>query len=192
MLGVDSDGVLVYISAVDSKALEGQGAAEGAIALSLYDLREVDASGDVGAIAANGGLLASDTTPILRGSATESQEVSWATGNADLVAAQVALPPNVDGTHDVTVELWVASGTTDLATFTVETSWDAGAVVSDSAVDPAASATVHRITATIAAADIPDAPAFLTLMLTPAAHATDTIQLHSLRLSYTPRGDAAA
>lgn len=185
IVDVDSVGVWVlqglFVTAGGGSA--GGSAASGDIALSIYEAREVTSAGDVGAIAAIGGHLASDTTPILRGDAAESQEISWATGNADLIAFQRTLPRNFDGSADATLELWVYSGTTDAATFTVETSWDGGAVVSDTANDAATkSATVHKITATIAAADIPDAAHRLTLMLTPAAHATNTTQLVAARL----------
>lgn len=154
--------------------------------VSLYDLREVDANGDVGNLAAVGGLLASDSTPILRGDAAESQEVSWATGNTDLVAFTMALPSDFDGTGDAELELVVSSGTTDAATFTVESGWDGGALVSDTADDAATkSATAHTISATIANADIATGAERLTVILTPAAHATDTVQVHSIRLKYT-------
>lgn len=183
-MGMNEDGtVRVYVGQAAAGLVFNQ--RPGSLLFSLYDFREVDANSDVGAITANGGILASDTTPILRGNAAETQEISWATGNADPIALQTALPPDFDGTGDVTVELWVNSGTTDAATFTVESGFDGGALVSDSADDTATkSATTHRITATIAAADIPDSAAFLTLVLTPAAHATNAIQLQSLRLSY--------
>lgn len=154
------------------------------IMFSLHSLREVDANGDVGNAAANGGLLASDTTPILRADAAESEEVSWATGNVDAVQLQTALPKNFDGASNVTVELDVYSGTTNAATFTVESSWDGGAKVTDTATDSAPSATPQTITATIAAADVPNAAKRVTLTLIPAAHATDTIQLLAVRMYY--------
>lgn len=157
------------------------------ILLSLNDFREVDATSDVGAIAANGGLLASDTTPILRGNTNETQEVSWASSNSDIIAAQIALPANFSGADDVTVELQVNSGTTDPATFTVESGWDGGALVSDAATDGAKSATTHKVTAIIAASDIPDGAEYLTLVLTPGAHTTNAIQLLGVRLLYVPK-----
>lgn len=159
-----------------------------AVLLSLFDFREVDASSDVGAIAANGGILASDTTPILRANATEVQEISWATGNADPIALQTSLPPDFDGSVDATLDLWVNSGTTDAASFTVESSWDGGALVSDAADDSATkSATTHKVSVTIAAADVPNSPEFLSLVLTPPAHATNAIQLVAVRLNYQPK-----
>lgn len=158
------------------------------ICFSLNDFREVDANGDVSNIAANGGILASDTTPILRGNSAETLEISWATGNVDPISCQATLPNDFDGGQDVTIDLWVASGTTNLASFTVETGWDGGALVSDTATDPAQSATVHKITATVAASDIPDAASYVTIALTPAAaHSTDTYQLLAARLNYVPK-----
>lgn len=155
------------------------------ILLSLNDFREVDASTDVSNVVANGGLLASDTTPILRADAAESWEISWATGNADIIAAQISLPHDIDGASDVLVKLTVSSGSTDAASFTVESGWDGAALISDSADDSATkSATKHEVTVTIAAADVPALPANLTLILTPPAHATNAIQLHGVRLQY--------
>ncbi len=157
---------------------------KGDLFCSLYELREVDANGDVGAITANGGLLASDTTPILRGDAAESQEVVWAASNSDKVAYTWSLPRDFSGEQDVTVRVRAASGgTTDACSFTCETGWDGGALVSDT-ITGAASTTEAAYTATIAAADVPDSPSRLTLILTPAAHTTDTMSLFSVRVEY--------
>jgi len=159
----------------------------GFLPLSLHQFREVDANSDVGNAAANGGILASDTTPILRGDANETTEVFWATGNVDPIATQIVLPPDFDGTANVTVDLWVRSGATDAATFTVESGWDGGALVSDSASDAGTkSATLHKITATIAAADVPNTARLLTLVLTPTnAHATDGYALLGVAVNFT-------
>lgn len=147
----------------------------GFIGIPLTSFREVTSAGDVGNIAAIGGVLASDTAPILRGDAAETFEIFWATGNVDPISTQIVLPPDFDGAQNLTVDLWVRSGATDAATFTVETGWDGGALVSDSASDAGTkSATLHKITATVAAADIPNTARLLTLALTPTnAHATD-------------------
>ena len=148
------------------------------IPLSLHQFREVDANGDVGAITANGGILASDTTPIMRGNAAETTEIYWAANNSDPISTQVVLPPDFSGAADVKIELWVYSGTTDAASFNVETGWDGGALVSDTADDTSTkSATLHKLTATVAAADIPNTARLLTLALTPPAHTTDAIGL---------------
>lgn len=165
---------------------------QASIPISLHAFREADANGDVGAIAANGGILASDTAPIMRGaSGLIAQEISWAASNSDPIVCHLGLPADFDGRNDVTLELWVSSGTTDAATFTVASSWDGGATVSDTATDGAKSATMHKITATIDKADIPDGASFVTLLLTPAAHTTNAVQLHGVRLLYTERAKAA-
>lgn len=158
------------------------------IPISLNSFREAT-SGDVGNIVANGGVLASDTTPVLSGTAaTVSQQLSWATGNTDQVLTQVSLPEDFDGIEDVLVDLWVNSGTTDAATFTLLSNWDAAAAdITDTATDGAKSATTHKITARIAAADVPDGASFVSLALTPAAHATNAIQLVAVRMTYVPK-----
>lgn len=160
-----------------------------AIPLSLNDFREAT-SGDVGNIVANGGILASDTTPVLSGTAsTVSQQLNWATGNVDQILTQIVLPEDFDGREDVLIDLWVASGTTDAATMSVITNWNgAAADVTDSADDAATlSATLHKITARVSAADIPDAAAFVSIALVPPTHATNAIQLFAARLTYVPK-----
>lgn len=68
----------------------------GYIPIPLSAWREVDATGDVGNITANGGVLASDTTPVFDAVATSNeQEILWATGNADPIGCSVALPPRL-------------------------------------------------------------------------------------------------
>ena len=153
--------------------------------ISLYSFREVDGSGDVGAIAANGGILASDTTPIMRGDAAESAEISWATTVVDPISAHVTLPKDFSGASAVTIEFQVYSGSTDAASFTVETGWDGGTLVSDAVDDSTTkSATLHTVTCTVAAADIPDSARNLTIALTPPAHATNAIQLCGVCVIY--------
>lgn len=154
------------------------------ISISLNSFREVTSGGDVGNIAAVGGVLASDTTPILRGDAAETQEIVWAASNSDIIATQVTMPDDVDGARDMYVDLRVVSGgTTNAASFTVETGWDGGALVSDTATG-VASISAHTATATIAAADVPAAAKVLTLMLTPAAHSTDVMTLYGVKIRY--------
>jgi hypothetical protein len=162
-------------------------AAVGFLAPSLYDFREVTSGGDVGDITANGGVLASDTTPVMRGDANETAEIFWATGNVDAISTQLVLPPDFDGASNVTIDLWVRSGATDAATFTVETGWDGGALVSDSASDAGTkSATLHKITATVAAVDIPNTARLLTIALTPTnAHASDAYSLLGVGINFT-------
>jgi hypothetical protein len=159
------------------------------VALSLNDFRVTTATGDVGDTTANGGVLSSNTAPVLSGTAsTVSQQISWATGSVPQILTQISLPEDFDGRDNVLIDLWVNSGTTDAATFTVLTNWNgAAADVSDTADDAATkSATTHKITAVVSAADIPDSASFVSIALTPAAHATNAIQLVAARLTYVP------
>jgi len=162
------------------------------IPLPIFDWREVDGTNfAVGNTAAGGGLLSSNTTPIGESGTTTAinQFMSWATTVVDPVAIQVPLPADFDGSQDVTVDLWVASGTTDAASFALLSSWDAGATVTDAFDDAASkSATIHKITATIAAADIADTARFCTLVIVPPAHATNAIAVHNAQLNYSPIG----
>lgn len=158
--------------------------AAGCLPLPLTEFRETNSSAVVGNIAANGGVLASDTTPIL-GASAKSLRITWVAGDADPVAIQRPVPQDFDGSEDVTLRMWVASGSTDAASFTVESMWDGAAAVSDSVDDSTSkSATVHEVTATIAASDIPDGADYVTVLLTPPAHAADAIVLVNARLEY--------
>jgi hypothetical protein len=157
----------------------------GSVPINLHSFREVNATGDVSNIAGNGGILASDTTPVLDADANNSHEITWATGNADPIGTSFALPADFDDTLDAVLELDVSSGAADAATMDVRTSWNGGAEVTDSASDAATkSATPHAIKATIATADIPAGSKRVTIRLTPPAHATNTITLYSARLNY--------
>lgn len=187
VLRVDSTkGVLVQAGmAVTGPAGADGTVGSGFVGVSLQQLREVSSGGDVGDITANGGVLASDTTPIARADANGSHELSWATGNVDQVGCEIALPPDLDDAQDVVLALQVYSGSTDAATFSVRTSWDGGAEVTDSADDSGTkSATRHEITATIGAADIPADPTTVSLRLIPPTHATNAIQLCGVQLRY--------
>ncbi len=165
------------------------GSYQSSIPISLMSFRECDGSSVVGNIAANGGILASDTTPILRGRTTvNNQEISWATGNVDAICTEIAIPADFDGSQDVTLELIVNSGTTNAVDMVVATTWDGGTEVADAAVDTSTkSATDHALSVTIAAADVPDAPKHLSLRLTPPTHGTNAIQLSGVRILYVAK-----
>jgi hypothetical protein len=156
--------------------------------LSLNSFR-LATTGDVGDTTANGGLLSSNTAPTISGASTGyTQRITWIADGVVQILTQCALPADFDGKEDVLIELDVSSGgTTNLASFSVLSSWDGGATVTDTATDPAASTTVHTISARIAASDIPDAPARLSFALVPAAHSTDTMLLDAVRVSYVAK-----
>lgn len=166
--------------------------------IELQQWREVTTAGAVSNIAGNGGLLASDTTPIFGAEATsEAWSIAWAAGNSDIVQCQFSLPDDFDGRDDVLVELWIytdnaGGGGIEAGTFSVLTSWDNAAQVTDTATDSVPAVTSHKITATIAAADIPDSPSYLNIQLVLGTHANDPVRLLASRLSYVPRVKSAA
>jgi len=162
--------------------------------ISVNDFRIVNSSGAVGDTATgNGGLLSSNTSPSLGAeTTTEAMAIIWAAGNSAIVQAQVTLPPNFDGRSDVTLDLWILTdntggGSIEAGTFSVLTSWDNGAQVTDTATDSVPATTSHKITATIAASDIPDTAAYVNIQLVLGTHANDPIHLLAARLSYFPR-----
>jgi hypothetical protein len=159
----------------------------GHIDIPLSCFREVDADGDVGNLAAVGGVLASDSTPIYEGAGTtNAQRINWATGNVDRIGASVTLPADFNDAADCTIDFIVASGTTNDFDATVVTNWNGGADVTDTVVDTG-SATVHASSATVAAADIPASPLCVSVSVTPPAHATDAYHLYGVRIRYTKK-----
>jgi hypothetical protein len=82
-------------------------------------------------------------------------------------------------------------GGIEAATFSVLTSWDGGAQVTDTATDSVPSETFHKITAVISAADIPDAASFLNIQLVPGTHANDPVRLAHVEVKFVPRAKAA-
>lgn len=156
------------------------------VAFPLTAFRLVDANGDVGDTAANGGVPSSETEPTLLGAATtEHMQLVWSADEVGAIACQMPLPADFDDDEDATLELDVASGTTDAASFVVGTSWNGGAIVADAANDTATkSATPHQVDVTIAAGDIPASARYVTLTLTPPAHSTNAIILQNVRMLY--------
>lgn len=159
------------------------------IELSLNLFKLVNGTSDVGAIAAIGGLGASDSAPILRGDAANSVEWSWATGNVVALGLDTSLRADFDGSFDSYLELDVYSGSTDKASMTVALCCDGGTETSYTADDTATkSATNHTITATLLAADVPDSVKKMSIRITPAtAHSTNAYQLTRARLKYVAK-----
>jgi hypothetical protein len=162
--------------------------AQAFIPVPLHSVRETSTM-DVGAIAANGGVLASDTTPIMEainGATDGCQRISWVANDVDEVTFQVPLPPDIDVSADVVVHLRIASaGTTNAVGFTLASYFNEGdtAVADTSGTNQ--TATYAEVVATIAAADVPAGAQTLTVGLTPVAHATDALYLTAIWIEYT-------
>lgn len=162
--------------------------AQAHLAVPLYSLRETTAF-DVGNIAANGGVLASDTTPVLSAinDATDGcQRVLWAASNNDQVTFQLPLPADLDDTADIKLYTRIVSGgTTDAVGFTVKSFFDeADTAVDDTSATNQTTTYTNALT-TIAAADVPAGAKTLTVGLTPVAHTTDTLAMTAVWIEYT-------
>ena len=163
---------------------------QGFIPIPLTTFRELSAGVFINA-AGNGGILASDTTPILTNIADgDAMRIAWAAGNTDQIAASVVLPPDCDGTADLVVHMLCSKD----ANVNNACHMDGEAYFGESDVDcfPAAAAanllidTKGEYTATIASANVPDtqADANMTLLLMPEAHAGDVVYLHAAWIEY--------
>lgn len=178
------------VEALGAEILTDLLSAQSFIGIPLNQFRETT-NFDVGNIAANGGVLASDTTPILEAinAATDGcQRFNWASGEVDQITCQISLPPDLDTTADIKLYTRIASeGTTDAVGFTVDTFFNEGdtKVVDTSATNQ--TVTYADKLTTIAAADIPAAAAggTMTIGLTPVAHTTDKMYMTGCKIYYT-------
>ena len=158
------------------------------IGIPLNTFRETS-SFDVGAITVNGGILASDTTPVLdaiNGATDGCQRLLWASSNNDQVVTAIPLPPDLDPAKDVVLHARIVSGgTTNAVGFTVDTFWnEADSKITDT-TGTNQTTTHAEVTATIAAADIPAGAQTLTIGLTPVAHTNDSMAMTACWLEYS-------
>jgi hypothetical protein len=157
------------------------------IPISIMSFRET-VNFDVGNGAANGGVLASDTTPILEAinAATDGcQRINWASGDVTQITTQIPLPPNLDVTKDLVLHVRIASeGTTDAVGFSVDSFFnEADGKVTDTTTTNQTATYAEKV-ATIGAADVPSGAQVLTIGLTPVAHTTDKMFFTGAWLEY--------
>lgn len=160
------------------------------IDVPLASLREI-ASNDIQAIATVvGGLLTKDTTPNLEftnGDTDSSIRLQWAASNSDPLAFQCSLPGDMDTNQPLYLDVFgLMGGATDTPVIDIDTFFNVGDTKVSDATGAVTGTTAATYTATIAAADIPNAD-FLTVSieLTPGAHTTDTLEVHGIRLRGT-------
>lgn len=164
--------------------------AQGFIPIPLTSLRECTAGLAVGAVTANGGVLASDTTPVL-GPAVASpldgcQVVSWAASNSDPILFQVPLPPDLNDAADVVIHMRIKSaGTSNAVGFTSAAYFNEGDTAVADTSETNQTATWAEKILTIGAADVPAGAQTLTCKLTPAAHTTDIMYMSAIWIEYT-------
>jgi hypothetical protein len=174
----------IMTGALGAAAFANATTAQAFIQIPLTSFRVVDANNLVGAIAAAGGVLASDSAPVLAAT-SKAQTITWATGSVPPISTQVAIPADFDNSGNASLDLVVSSGTTDAASISVQAIWDQAAAVTYAADDSAMkSATAHKVSVAFLAADMPAQPLLLGVMLTPPTHATNAIKLWGCRLNY--------
>lgn len=157
------------------------------IPIPLHAVRETTTF-DVANIAANGGILASDTTPVLdaiNAGTNGCQRVLWVASGVDQITFQTPLPPDLDVTADVVIHFRIVSGgTTDAVGFTVESFFNEGdSKVTDTSTTNQTATWAEKI-ATIAATDVSSGDQTLTVGLTPVTHNTDTMALSAIWIEY--------
>lgn len=159
----------------------------GFIPVPLASVRELSSGSFINA-AGNGGILATDTTPILNtinGDTDGAWRLAWAASNSDLVGFQVPLPPDLDEASVVEIHLRAyMAGATDTPVISADSYFDESdtKVEDDSA---ALDATPTERIITIAAADVPAGAQTLSVELTPGAHTTDILYVTAIWVEYT-------
>lgn len=162
----------------------------GTIQLDITSLREI-ASNDIQALAAHGGLLASDSDPSLarvNGATDKALRVIWDTANDtdEVQFAPVAKPADLDASSDLTIHLWAAmAGATDTPTIDVQVYDGTGDTEMGGATGAITGTTPAEYTVTIANANVAAAPGMLNIALVPGAHTNDALYLYAAWIEYT-------
>ena len=173
----------------------GANLAKGFIPLDLFSVREAITNAlqaaATGAALGSGGILATDTTPILErvnGATDKAARVRWAASDqGEIQFAPFAYPPDLDDTAAVEVHLLVGKdGNTDSAAVIAvdyfEGLGDSNAGTNTSALS---TATITEYTVTIAAGNVGPHPTAASVALIPGAHTTDAIHLYAAWIEYT-------
>lgn len=160
----------------------------GFIPLPLANWREVGTN-DIQALAAHGGVLAKDSTPILEftnGDTDSALRLRWAATDVNAIAIQTPLPPDID--EAANVEIHILAAMSD-ANDTPVISADSFFMVGDTKVEDDSAAisgtTVTEYTIAVAAADVPAGAQTMSIELTPGTHGTDALYVYAIWLEYT-------
>jgi predicted RecA/RadA family phage recombinase len=165
--------------------------ATGFIPLDITAMREI-ATNDLQALAAHGGILATDSAPQLErvNSGTDKAlRVTW-TAEADTDEAQfppVPMPTDLNASADVTFHILAAmEDTNDTPTIDVQVFDGLGDTEMGGATGAITGTAIAEYTVTIANANIGGPPTgFFNISLVPAAHATDDMYLYAAWLEYS-------
>jgi hypothetical protein len=176
------------VEAALAEIYQGLLTAQGFIPVPLATVRELT-TGTHSDVAGNGGLLASDTTPILgaaNGDTDGAWRVAWAGGNSDAIGFQVPLPPDLNDAADVVIHFRAAmAGTDDIPVISADSYFNEGDTKVEDDSGAVTGATYAEYTITIAHGDVPAGAQTLSVELTPAAHATNALYLTAIWIEYT-------
>lgn len=160
----------------------------GYLNLPIVSAREV-ATNAIQNAAANGGILASDSTPILErvNGATDKQlRINWAASNNDEITFSVISPPDLDDAAAVTVKILAAmAGATNTPVVAVGFFEGVGDTNAGGNTGAVTGTTPAVYSVAIAHGDIAAAPQSWSISLTPAAHTTDALYIYGVWIEYT-------
>lgn len=186
-LAIGTAGQLLAVNS-GATAPEWVNAQTGYIPIDITAGRDI-ASNAIQNLAAHGGLLAADSTPILQrvnGATDKALRITWAAGDVnELQLPTVTWPPDLKASSDVLVKLLFAK---DADANTVTCDVQAYEGVGDTEMGSATSTIAQALaeyTVTLANADITGHPGFLNLILVPSAHAGDALYLYGAWIEYT-------
>ena len=167
------------------------------VIIPLSAFREL-ASDDIPAVAiASGGsgIMGKDSTPnfeAVNGATDRAQQLQWAAANVDKISASLMLPVDCDGTRAMGVELIAGkTGATDTVAMSISAWFDRGDTeVTGTSANLANGTGAALAEVAIAAADVPDVPGQMTLVIFPGTHANDTVELYGVRVNYWSKAAA--
>lgn len=161
--------------------------ATGPIPLPLSQARKIT-SNNIPNVAAVGGLLASDTDPKLErvNGATDPQlRIQWAAASVIPVQWSVPAPKDFDNTQPVIVNVMAGmGGATDTPTIGVAF-WPGVGGANGGGNTGALSSSIAQKTVSVPGASAGTYPSEWAVILTPAAHGTDALNLMGCWLEYT-------
>jgi len=171
--------------------------AQAFIPLDICALREI-ATNEIQNLAAHGGIMAVDSTPLLKrvNAATDKAlRIEWAASDSNEAQfPPVPWPPDLDPAANVIIHLLLARNTgTDDCTIDVQafentvtgSAYAADTEMGGSTTALASTNTIEEKTVTLSASNIVGHPGFLNLSLVPAAHTTDKLWLYAAWIEYT-------
>jgi len=159
------------------------------IPLDITALREI-ATNEIQALAAHGGIMAVDSTPLLKrvNAATDKAlRIEWAASDSNEAQfPPIPWPPDLDPAADVVVHLLIARNTgTDDCQIDVLAYEGVGDTEMGGKTSALTTTNVTEATVTLAAANIAGSPGVLNLSLLPDAHTTDKLWLYAAWIEYT-------